>query len=124
MKFLYFDNNLKPFQSVWNKFLPVIALKLKIAVKIGELQLIEMDKLDFERASSRKTQRYQFDLELNEGRAIRNNKNSVIGMDFARALNEHEITKELIKTGNFKFNLSSKFVLSIFQVKPEPVLAE
>jgi hypothetical protein len=101
------------YQYVWNKFLPVIALKLKAAVKKREPQQLEIDKLDFERASDKKNAKYQFKLEMNEGRSLRSKDNSAIALDFARALNEYEITKEIIKTGSFKFSMNTKFVLSI-----------
>jgi|SRR3954466_11354370 hypothetical protein len=112
-------SNLKIYQSVWNKFLPVIAMKLRSAVKQGELQKLDMDKLDFEKASNRKNCKYQFDLELNEGRTLRSKTTATIGLDFARALNEYEPTRDLIKSGIFKFTLSGKFILSISQVKAE-----
>jgi hypothetical protein len=112
-------SNLKIYQSVWNKFLPVIAMKLRTAVKQGELQKLDMDKLDFEKASNRKNCKYQFDLELNEGRTLRSKTTATIGLDFARALNEYEPTRDLIKAGIFKFNLSSKLILSISQIKAE-----
>ena len=106
------------YQYVWNKFLPVIAMKLKTAVKKNEPQVLEIDKLDFERASDKKNAKYQFKLEMNEGRALRSKDNSAIALDFARALNEFESTKEIIKTGSFKFSMNTKFMLSI-----EPKLA-
>ncbi|HKR03447.1 MAG TPA: hypothetical protein VJY62_02340 [Bacteroidia bacterium] len=112
-------SNLKIYQSVWNKFLPVIAMKLRSAVKQQELQRLEMDKIDFEKASNRKNCKYQFDLELNEGRTLRSKTTAAIGLDFARALNEYEATREIIKSGIFKFNLNGKFILSISEVKVE-----
>lgn len=106
-------STLNIYQPIWDKFLPVILLKLKTALKKGEVQVLEMDKLDFERASDRKNGKYNFDLEMNEGRALRSKQTSAVGLDFARALNENMATKELIKNGRFKFTLSTKFVLSV-----------
>jgi len=101
------------YQYVWNKFLPVIAMKLKTAVKKREPQQLEIDKLDFERASDKKNAKYQFKLEMNEGRTIRSKDNSAIALDFARALNEFDVTKEILKGGYFRFNMNSKFILTI-----------
>ena len=101
------------YQYVWNKFLPVIALKLKTAMKKREPQQLEIDKLDFERASDKKNAKYQFKLEMNEGRTIRSKDNSAIALDFARALNEFDVTKEILKTGIFRFNMNTKFILTI-----------
>ena len=99
--------------------MPVIAMKIKTAVRKREPQQLEIDKLDFERASDKKNAKYQFMLEMNEGRTLRSKDNSAIALDFARALNEFDLTKELIKTGSFKFNLNTKFVLSIEAKLPE-----
>lgn len=106
-------SNINVYQSVWNKFLPLITLKVKTAIKSGEVQNIAMDKIDFERASDKKNSKFQFDLEMNEGRSQKTKKTSSIALDFARALNENETAKELLKIGNFKFVLNNKFIMSI-----------
>lgn len=113
------------YQPVWKKFFPAIVIKIKSAVKNGTQQQVPMDRLDFEKASSSKNRKYQFDLELNEGRTLRGKETPAIGHDFARALNDHEITKEIIRTRNFRFNLDSKFILNIhLKVPAEPVVEE
>jgi len=106
-------SNINIYQSVWNKFLPLITLKVKAAIRIGEVQTIEMDKIDFERASDKKNSKFPFDLEMNEGRSQKSKKTSAIALDFARALNENDTAKDLLKVGNFKFVLNNKFVMSI-----------
>ncbi len=106
-------SNINVYQSVWNKFLPLITLKVKSAIRNGEVQTIEMDKIDFERASDKKNSKFPFDLEMNEGRSQKNKKTSAIALDFARALNENDTAKDLLKVGNFKFVLNNKFVMSI-----------
>lgn len=106
-------SNSKIYQSVWNKYLPVIILKLKSAINKNELQQFGMDRIDFENASSRKNVKFQFTLEMKEGRTLLNKNNSSVATDFARALNDQEITKELIKKGHFKFIMDNKFILSI-----------
>ena len=108
-----FMSNINIYQSVWNKFLPLITLKIKSAIRSGEVQTIEMDKIDFERASDKKNSKFPFDLEMNQGRSQKNKKTSAIALDYARALNENDTAKELLKVGNFKFVLSNKFVMSI-----------
>jgi hypothetical protein len=113
------------YQPVWKKFLPVIVIKIKSAVKNGTKQQVPMDRLDFEKASSSKNRKYQFDLELNEGRTLRGKQTPTIAHDFARALNDHEVVKEIIRTRNFRFNLDSKFILNIHLNTPEePVAVE
>ena len=114
------------YQSVWDKFLPVILLKLKSALKKQESEFLVMDKLDFEKASHKKNSSYMFRLELNEGRVLKSKDTSSVGMDFARALKENEIIFSLIKDGSFVFSLNNKFVLSIVPKfkSPEPAAEE
>jgi hypothetical protein len=117
-------SDINTYQPVWKKFLPVIVIKLKSAVKNGTQQQIPMDRLDFEKASSSKNRKYQFDLELYDGRTLRSKQTPTIAHDFARALNDHEIVKEIIRTRNFRFNLDSKFVLNIYLNTPEKPAVE
>jgi len=101
------------YQPVWDKFMPVILLKLKSALKKQESEFLVMDKLDFEKASHRKNSSYLFHLEMNEGRVLRSKETSSIGIDFARALKENEVLFSLIKHGSIIFSMNNKFVLSI-----------
>src|SRR5690242_20784399 len=117
-------SEINTYQPVWKKFFPVIVIKIKSAVKSGSQQQVPMDRSDFEKASTSKNRKYQFNLELNEGRTVRGKETPTIGHDFARALNDHEITKEIIRTRNFRFNLDNKFILNIHLNSPEGSVVE
>lgn len=91
----------------------VLILKIKEAVKKGEPQSFTMDKIDFESASSRKNAKYQFNVEMKEGRIAINKNNAAIARDFVRAINEHDSLKEIVRSRPFKFVLDSKFALTI-----------
>jgi hypothetical protein len=114
--------NYKLYQPVWDKFLPVIAMKLKSAIKKQESEYLVMDQLDFQKAGHSKRSNYLFNLELNEGRIINSKSTSGIGIDFARALKEYPPIYEMIKVGVFVFSFNSKYVLSLAQ-KPRSVEA-
>jgi hypothetical protein len=101
------------YQRVWIKYLPVIVMKLKTAVKSSEPQALNLDRYDFENAGIRKNAAYKFNLELKEGRAINNTNGTAMARDFALALNEHEIAKDMVKTGHFTFSMGNKFILTI-----------
>lgn len=103
----------KVYQPVWNKYMAVLILKIKEAVKKGEPQSFTMDKIDFESASSRKNAKYQFNVEMKEGRIAINKNNAAIARDFVRAINEHDSLKEIVRSRPFKFVLDSKFALTI-----------
>jgi hypothetical protein len=107
--------NNKLYQAVWDKFLPVIAMKLKSAIKKQESEFLVMDQLDFEKAGQSKRSNYLFHLELNEGRIINSKSTTGIGIDFARALKEYQPIYEMIKGGVFIFSFNSKYVLSVSQ---------
>ncbi|CAN5595156.1 hypothetical protein BH11BAC1_BH11BAC1_05130 [soil metagenome] len=102
-----------PYQPVWDKFFPVILMKLKSALKKQDAEFLVMDKLDFDKASHRKNSSYMFRLEMNEGRVLKSKDTSSVGMDFARALKDNERLFELVKHGEIIFTLNNKFVLSI-----------
>jgi hypothetical protein len=101
------------YQRVWNKYLPVIVMKLRTAVKSNEPQALNLDKYDFENAGVRKNAAFKFNLELKEGRAINNSNGTAMARDFALAMNEHEVAKDMIKTGHFTFSMGNKFILTI-----------
>src|SRR5436190_6347183 len=101
------------YQRVWNKYLPVITMKLRTAVKNNEPQALNLDKYDFENAGVRKNAAFKFNLELKEGRAINNSNGTAMARDFALAINENEVAKDMIKTGHFTFSMGNKFVLTI-----------
>jgi len=105
----------KIYQPVWDKFLPVIAMKLKSAIRKQESEFLVLDQLDFQKAGHNKRSNYLFSLELNEGRIINSKTTSGIGIDFARALKEYAPIYEMIKGGVFVFSFNSKYVLTLAQ---------
>src|SRR5689334_2938250 len=105
--------NKNPYQAVWDKFLPVIAMKLRSVIKNSDSEYIPMNQLDFEKVSQHKKSNYQFYVELNEGRLMKSKSAKAVAVDFARALREYPPVYEMIKSGVFIFSLNSKFVLSL-----------
>jgi len=101
------------YQRVWNKYLPVIVMKMKVAAKNNQQQELVLDRFDFENAGVKKTTTLKFSLELKEGRAMHSHTNTAIARDFALAMNEHEVAKDMLKSGNFNFSFNSKFILTI-----------
>jgi hypothetical protein len=100
------------YQPVWDKFLPLILMKIKSAIRKQQAETLVMDQVDFEKASHRKKSSYVFKVELNEGR-IQKSDSSSIGIDFARALKDNETAFALIRYGSIMFSLNNKFVLTI-----------
>ena len=108
------------YQKVWNKYLPVIILKLRNAIKSNEAQTLNIDKYDFEDAG-RKTAAYKFNVEMKEGRALYDRSVPAIARDFAKVITEDTVAKEIVRTGHFSFNMNNKFALTIQKNNPIPV---
>jgi hypothetical protein len=102
----------KPFQRIWTKYLPIIALKLRQAISKNEPQELAVDRFDFANTSNSKTA-YSFNLEFKNGVAMNSMKMSAIAREFAAALNENQTAMDMVKSGHFTFKMGSKFVLSI-----------
>ena len=111
-------NEMNVYEPVWKKYFPVIAIKLKKAIKNNAAEELLLDRIDFEKAAVKKNTAYQFSVELNEGRLQNSNKVSMPGRDFVRAINENETMKALVKTDAFKFSMGNKFVLTIEKITP------
>ena len=102
---------MKGFQQVWIKYIPVIMLKIKTAVRNTEPQELQLDKFDFENTAS-KSAVFQFKFRLVNGRVVYNSKATAVGLELIEAINTVEPAKDLIKSGSFTFSMS-KFVLKI-----------
>lgn len=104
------------YQRVWSKYMPLIVLKLRSAINKNESQVLTIDKYDFENAAIRKNAAYSFNLEMKDGRAINNTASAALARDFALAMNENQVMKDMTRSGHFKFSMGNKFILTI-QVK-------
>jgi len=111
----------KPFQRIWTKYSPVIALKLRQAIAKNELQEFAVDRFDFANTSNNKNTAYSFSLEFKNGIAMNSMKMTAVAREFAAALNENQAVMDMVKTGHFTFKMGSKFVLSI-QKHPDLVI--
>lgn len=112
------------YQPVWNKFLPVIYMKLKMVQRKQEPEFLVMDLVDFEKASHRKNSNYQFRLEMKEGRLQKSKTVSSVGLDFARAMKADEPVFNIIKSGHYVFSLNNRCILTISPVLADPFIPE
>ena len=112
------------YQRVWSKYMPLIILKLKSAINKNEAQVLNIDKYDFENAAIKKNSVYSFNLEMKEGRAINNTASAALARDFALAINENQVMKDLTRQGHYKFSMGNKFILSIQVKEPQKELVQ
>jgi hypothetical protein len=100
------------YQRLWNKYMPVIRLKLKEAVRKREVVSFGLNKTDFE-LLGKKGARHTFTLEINEGRSIGSLATSPVARDLLVMMKEDSIVKQIIKGGHFKMTMGKAFELII-----------
>lgn len=100
------------FSQVWKKYIPVIAILLKRSVN-GE-QTLKMNNTDFERAAAGRKIKFSFtNLQLNDGRLNTMVKHTPVVKELVQALQDHELTRKLIRNQNFEFMMNNDFELVI-----------
>ncbi|MDP4262534.1 MAG: hypothetical protein Q8941_08380 [Bacteroidota bacterium] len=100
------------FTQTWKKYLPVIAILLKRSVN-GE-QTLKMNHTDFERAAAGRKIKFSFsNLQLNNGRLNTMAKHTPIVKEFAQLLQEHELTRGLLRNQDLEFMMTNDFQLLI-----------
>jgi hypothetical protein len=100
------------YQRLWNKYMPVIKLKLKEAVRKKEVTSFGLNKTDFE-LLGKKGARHTFTLEIKEGRSVGNLATSPVARDLLVVLKEDSLVKQIIKNGHFKMTMGKAFELNI-----------
>lgn len=101
---------------VWKKYLPVINILLKRSAT--EDQVLDLNRIDFERAGSGRKAGYKFNIELTNARVSNVISGSALAMDLATVMLEDEVTKSIIRNKKFEISLNTKFQLSIKNCTP------
>ncbi|MBI2730568.1 MAG: hypothetical protein HYX40_07445 [Sphingobacteriales bacterium] len=104
------------FVQVWKKYLPVISLLLKRSA--SSPQVLKMSGFDFTKAAGGRKIKYNFDIELVNGRLNPAEKHSTVAKDFALFLQDDAGIKGLLKKQTIRFTLSSGFEMAITNVTP------
>lgn len=107
------DSNI--YNSLWNKYKPVILSKLKQAGI--EPQEYQLSKHEFEVFGDRKNSGYTFNLEIENGILKNNIGGTAVARDLFEVLKSSLTAKELMKENYFKINLTKDFTLRIQTVK-------
>src|SRR5882757_4015060 len=98
------------FSQTWKKYIPVIAILLKRSIN-GE-QALKMNHTDFERAAGGRKIKFSFsNLQLNDGRLNTMAKHTPIVKELAQVLQEHELTRGLLRDQNLEFQMTNDFQL-------------
>ncbi|HEX6847753.1 MAG TPA: hypothetical protein VF144_12285 [Chitinophagaceae bacterium] len=103
------------FQQTWKKYLPVILLLMKRSDK-GQ-QVLDLSYVDFQRATGGKKTKLSFSkLRLENGRTPYDANNTQLAKDLILALQENELTGNMLRHKQFEFSVNSDFQLTIRNV--------
>jgi hypothetical protein len=103
------------FSQVWKKYLPVISILIKRS--INEVQVLDMNHLDFERAAGGRKIKFNFSgLILNKGRIENGNTQTQLAKDLAMVLQEDAVMGKYIKDCRLEFSMNLAFKITIKQV--------
>lgn len=110
------------YTHIWKKYLPIIRILMKKS--IAEEQVLDLNRIDFERAGTGRKAGYKFKIELSGGRVGNVISGSTLAMHLAQVLMEDEAAQEIINENNFEISLNTKFQLTIKNLPEEVPVGE
>jgi hypothetical protein len=106
------------YTQIWNKYLPIIKILLKRSA-VND-QVLELNRIDFERAGSGRKAGYKFNIEYTKGRVSNVISGSPLAADLAAVLQQDGIMKTLFSENDYQLGLNTKFQLSIKNCTRQP----
>lgn len=104
------------YTQIWSKYLPIIKILLKRTAN-GD-QVLDLNRIDFERAGSGRKAGYKFNIEFNKGRVANIISGSALASDLAFVMLEDVNVKTILLENHFSVSLNTKFQLSLKRVTP------
>jgi hypothetical protein len=108
------------YAQLWNKYRPAI-LNLMVAAAQGPQQYSLSDH-EFRRLNPK--EKFPFTLQVFEGGAVNNIKNSAVAKDLLLVLKQSKTAMELTQSSMYEFTFDRKFVLHISKPMPAEAVAE
>jgi hypothetical protein len=105
------------YTQIWSKYLPIIKILLKRTVN-GD-QVLDLNRIDFERAGSGRKAGYKFSIEFTKGRVANIISGSPLASDLALVMLEDPNIKTLLVPNSYIVSLNTKFQLSLKNVTPK-----
>lgn len=99
------------YNHIWKKYLPIIKILLKKS--LNEEQVLDLNRIDFERAGTARKAGYKFKIEFIDGKVGNVISGSTLAMHLAQVILEDEPAKEILGQHNFQVNLNTRFQLII-----------
>jgi hypothetical protein len=101
------------YQPVWKKYVPVIAMKLKQAIRKNEPASFNVYKPDFQNVTKRKKTVFDFTLEIRDGQVKNTLSLPEVAKDLFKVLKQDVALSQLINNGRVTFILNSDFILTL-----------
>lgn len=106
------------YTHIWLKYLPIIKILMKRSAS-GD-QVLDLNRIDFERAGTGRKAGYKFTIEFTNGRVANVISNSPLAPDLAAVLLQDDASKTILANANYHVSLNTRFQLSIKNVSPQP----
>ncbi len=104
------------YNHIWKKYLPIIKILMKKSA--NEEQVLNLNRVDFERAGTGRKAGYKFTIEFNDGKVGNVISGSTLAMHLASVVLEDDAAKQILADNNYEVSLNTKFQLSIKNVTP------
>lgn len=95
--------------------MPIIRILMKKSV--SEEQVLDLNRIDFERAGSGRKSGYKFKIEFTDGKVGNVISGSALAAHLAQVILEDDAAQEILNEHNFEVSLNTKFQLSIKNVE-------
>jgi hypothetical protein len=99
------------YTHIWKKYLPIVRILMKKS--IAEPQVLDLNRIDFERAGTARKAGYKFKIEFTDGKVGNVISGSTLAMHLAQVVLEDEAAMAILKESNFEISLNTKFQLTI-----------
>lgn len=105
------------YNHIWKKYLPIIRILMKKSAT--EDQVLDLNRVDFERAGTGRKAGYKFTIEFTDGKVGNVISGSTLAMHLASVILEDDSARQILNENNYEISLNTKFQLSIKNVSPE-----
>ena len=102
------------YNHIWKKYLPIIKILMKKSASGN--QVLDLNRVDFERAGTGRKAGYKFTIEFTDGKVGNVISGSTLAMHLASVILEDDSAKQIINENNYEVSLNTKFQLSIKNV--------
>lgn len=103
------------YNHIWKKYLPIIKILLKKSNT--EDQVLDLNRIDFERAGTGRKAGYKFTIEFTDGKVGNVISGSDLAVHLAQVILEDDAAKEILAENNYTISLNTKFQLAIKHVE-------